>query len=79
MKLAAAVVVVFLFFAGAVAGSYALSLTAIENSQHQWCDTLTLLTARPVPKPADPKANPSREQNYQFYETLVHLRDRFGC
>lgn len=51
----------------------------IEHSQAQWCDTLRLLTSRPVPKPPDPVANPSREDSYLFYMNLLDLRHRFGC
>ena len=51
----------------------------VNTSQRQWCATLTLLTARPVPKPSDPAANPSRENAYIFYSNLVQLRQRFGC
>jgi hypothetical protein len=71
MKLAIAIVTVFLLFAAAVAGSYALSLTAIERSQHQWCDTLTLITASP--------AEPTTAQGRIFYARLHELEHRFGC
>lgn len=51
----------------------------VNGSQHQWCSTLTLLTSRPVPRPADPGANPSREQTYVLYSDFVQLRHRLGC
>lgn len=79
MRLVLAIVVVFLFIAGAVAGSYALSVHALDQSQHQWCDTLNLLTVHPVAKPSDPAANPSRMESYEIYLDFVSLRDRFGC
>lgn len=52
---------------------------SIHQSQRQWCDTLSLLTAHPVPKPSDPKANPSRETAYVYYRDFVTLKDRLGC
>lgn len=75
--LAGLVVVIGVF--ATIAGSYALSLHALSNSQHNWCDTLTLLTSTPVTKPANPNANPSREADYLFYTRLKVLEDRFGC
>lgn len=52
---------------------------AVQQSQHKWCDTLNLLTEHPVPRPADPAANPSRAQNYLYYTTFLTLKGRFGC
>lgn len=52
---------------------------AVESSDRQWCATLTLLTSRRIHRPADPAANPSREDAYVFYRQLVTLRQRFGC
>ena len=51
----------------------------VTASQHQWCSTLDLLTARPVPRPADVAANPSRENAWILYSDFVDLRDRLGC
>ena len=51
----------------------------VTNDDHKWCAAMTLLTARPVPKPADPKANPSRQQTYRFYMTFVELKHSLGC
>jgi hypothetical protein len=51
----------------------------VQDSNHQWCSTLTLLTSRPVPRPSDPSANPSREQTYVLYSDFVTLRHRLGC
>jgi hypothetical protein len=71
-----------LLFALIVAGSaFAIwqARVSVANADRQWCSTLTLLTARPVPRPSDASANPSREDAYVFYRNLVTLRDRFGC
>jgi hypothetical protein len=51
----------------------------VSSSDRQWCDTLALLTSQPVPKPADPAANPSRMQAYTLYSDFVMLRRNFGC
>lgn len=79
MKVFAASAVIVAAFAGAIGGSYALGIHALDTSQHQWCSTLTLLTEHPVAKPADPQANPSRVNAYEFYTGLVTLRREFGC
>jgi hypothetical protein len=51
----------------------------VRQSHHAWCSTLRLLTATPVPSPADPRENPSRVHEYAFYLNLVDLERRFGC
>lgn len=51
----------------------------IQHRQQQWCAALQILTATPVPKPADPKANPSRVQAYRLYEDFVVIEREFGC
>jgi hypothetical protein len=52
---------------------------SVSTSDRRWCSTLALLTARPVPRPADPKANPSREDAWRFYVNLRTLEHHFGC
>lgn len=79
MKVALSVVVVVVMLAASILGSYALSLHALDSSQSHWCQTLTLLTSRPVPRPTDPNANPSRENAYVFYTHLKELERNFGC
>jgi len=78
-RYAVAVVALFLMFAWAVAASFALSEWTVSRSQRQWCETLTLITSVPVPAPADPAANPSREGQYRLYEDFLHVRQEFGC
>ena len=51
----------------------------VSRQAHDWCSTLDLLTARPVPRPASPEANPSREQSYILYADFLDLRHRLGC
>jgi hypothetical protein len=70
-----------LFLLAALFGVGNLFWTAhqVNTNDHKWCNAMTLLTSKPVPKPADAAANPSREQNWQFYETFVVLRHHLGC
>lgn len=53
-----------------IGGSYALTLIAISRSQHQWCDTLSLLTAN---------SHPSTSQGKVFYGKLSDLENKFHC
>lgn len=62
-----------------IAANFLFTAHMVNQSQHQWCSTLTLLTAHRVAQPAAPKANPSRENAYIFYTNLLDLRHRFGC
>jgi hypothetical protein len=59
----------------AIAGSYALTLSAIHRSQGQWCDTLTLLTSAGPPHPGIPNYGRALE----FYNHMVTLGRDFGC
>ena len=43
------------------------------------CQALELITQHPIPKPANPAANPSREAAYQFYLAIVYWENRDGC
>jgi hypothetical protein len=52
------------------------SLTA---NNLQWCTALTDLTKVPVPAPADPSKNPSREFSYRLYTDFKGLEEKFGC
>lgn len=63
-----------------LSGSNLLWTSYQVNAQaHQWCATLDLLTSHPVPRPASPKANPSRAQAYILYSDFRDLRHRLGC
>jgi cytochrome oxidase assembly protein ShyY1 len=68
-----------LLMSASVVISIVLTRWQVEHSQVQWCDTLRLLTSHPVPKPSDPAVNPSRYQDYQYYQNFLTLRRRFGC
>lgn len=46
---------------------------------HKFCDVVHAVTKNPVAKPANPAANPSREQNYEGYILFVNLGKSLGC
>lgn len=70
-RYALAAVVILVALVLAVAVSIYMSDRAISNSQHQWCDTLTLITASPT--------QPTTENGRIFYARLHELERRFGC
>lgn len=78
-RVMAACALMIVMLLAAIGGSYLLALHALDQSDAQWCTTLSMLTTPAVPKPADPAANPSRVRSYEFYTSLVQLEHRFGC
>ena len=56
-----------------------VSLNAISDSNHKWCQIVDTITATPIPKPANPDANPSRERSWEFYIQFVELKRSLGC
>jgi len=76
-RLRAAVAVVFMAILFGANVGFTIYWNHVQESHA--CQALTLLTAKPVPKPADPAANPSRETTYDFYRDLVYWRDADGC
>lgn len=75
----AGVVSTVLLVAGGTAFAIWSNQHQVTTASRQWCTTLNLLTRTPVPKPADPKANPSREISYELYADFMNLRQQFGC
>jgi hypothetical protein len=63
----------------AIAGAYLLTAWQINRADQQWCNVINLLISHPVPKPADPAANPSRVQTYELYEDFVTVQHQFRC
>jgi hypothetical protein len=78
-KAGLAVALLVLLLVIGLATEWIMITSVISHSNAQWCDTLSLLTSRPVPKPADPASNPSRAGQYQLYEDFVHIKAKFGC
>ena len=56
-----------------------VSLKAINDSQHKWCQVVNTITAIPIPKPEHPEADQSRERAYEFYTEFVDLKRSLGC
>lgn len=73
--------VVYLFAVAVILAAANLFFTVhqVQAQGQRWCATLDLLTARPASRPADPKANPSREQAYLYYTDFRRLRRELGC
>ena len=55
------------------------SVRLITDSNHQWCDIVNTIVVTPVPKPPDPKAHPSRQRAYEYYQKFVKLDISLGC
>lgn len=56
-----------------------ISLKAINDSNHKWCQVVNTILAVPAPKPGNAKADPSRERAYEFYTEFVDLKRSLGC
>jgi len=74
-----AIVMLFALMVALAVAALLFTAHAVNADDHKWCAAMTLLTSRPVPKPAHPAANPSRQQAYQLYRTFVELRHNLGC
>ena len=78
-KVALLISLLVLLLVLAVGVNYWLTIQTVRQTTGQWCDTLDLLTRNKIPQPADPAANPSREEAYQLYTDFMQLKGRFGC
>lgn len=59
--------------------SIAFTVVYVRYVEHEFCAVVTAATATPVQRPADPSANPSREQSWEWYERFVLLGRHLGC
>lgn len=66
-------------FAIAVGLPIGVAICYTQSYARHSCQALDVLTARPVPRPADPRANPSREQVYRLYQGLEVWARADGC
>lgn len=62
-----------------VAASLLYAAHLANSTGHKFCAIVHTATAHRVPKPADPKANPSRQNAYVFYAEFVELGRQLGC
>jgi hypothetical protein len=53
--------------------------SSVEQSDQVLCGIIDLVTATPVPYPADPAKNPSRVTSYEFYEAFVYASRKYHC
>jgi len=51
----------------------------VEDYARHACTALEVLTSQAVAAPADPAANPSREETYKLYLGLVAWKRADGC
>jgi hypothetical protein len=73
------IVVLFILMVALSVANLLYTSAEVNGNNHQWCDALGVLTSQPVPRPANPAANPSRVQTYTLYIDFVMLEHRFGC
>lgn len=78
-KIALSIVLMIVLLLAGLGIEYWMITNTVRHSDAQWCDTLSLLTENRVPKPDDPAANPSRQNQYLLYVNLIKLKDRFSC
>ena len=72
-------VALVLVVAALAAANLLYTANAVRNSNHAWCGVVTAITSKPVPKPANPGANPSRATSYEWYLRFVQLGRDLGC
>jgi hypothetical protein len=90
VRIFVAVLVVIAGVCAAIGGAYFLAVRATDRAeqtqarteraaQRALCPAFALITARPVPYPTDPAANPSRVQLWQWYVTFRHIERDYHC
>ena len=76
-RVSLAVVVLFLFGALGDVGNLLWTGHEISVNNHKFCQVINDVV--PVPRPADPAANPSRVIAYEQYERAASLGRSLGC
>lgn len=71
------VLAVFMVVLTLAAGGF--SIVQTHNLEHKFCQLIDASVQNPVPQPADPKANPSREKLYEDYTIVATLDRNLGC
>jgi hypothetical protein len=59
--------------------SIAFTLVYVRYEGHLFCQVVSAATAVRVERPADPKAFPAREQQWEWYERFMSLGRSLGC
>jgi hypothetical protein len=73
------VVALFILMLALSAANLLFTVHYVSAANHKFCQVVTGVTAVPVPRPPDPKANPSREKQFELYEQFVALGRSLGC
>jgi hypothetical protein len=60
-------------------GVLLFGVNQVNTNNHKFCDLFNALLTTPVPKPADPKKDPSRERSYELYIKFQTLDRALGC
>lgn len=79
MIVSSAIVLVAILFVGAVLADFFISQHEASQEVRQLCGIINLVADKPVPKPTDPSANPSRVDLYDFYLAFKQVQSRYGC
>lgn len=61
------------------AANILFTVNYVRHASHDFCGVVRAATATPVQRPADPAANPSRVQSWEWYERFVTLGQSLGC
>ncbi len=79
MRARYAFVVIALLMLLLSAGNLLFTVHYVGDANRKFCQVITGVTSVPVPKPADPAGNPSREKQFELYEQFVSLGRSLGC
>lgn len=79
MKLRYAFVVLAVLALALAGASILFTVHYVGANDRKFCDVVTGFTAVPVAKPSDPAANPSRADDYEWYERFAALGRSLGC
>jgi hypothetical protein len=56
-----------------------VSLKAISDSNHKWCQIVDTIVSVRVPEPVGAKPDPRTVRAYKFYTEFVDLKRSLGC
>lgn len=76
-RVSLAIVVLFVISALGIVGNLLYTAHEIGTNNRKFCQVISDVV--PVPKPADPAANPSRETAWKQYERAASLGRSLGC
>lgn len=68
-----------IFIIALIGASMLFTVNYVQGTNRDFCGVVTAATATPVQRPADPAANPSREQAWEWYQRFMALGRSLGC